>query len=46
MTEVNEEIGAYNSYKRHMRVFGKSRKSCLLKSGKRNLERRTSVWTD
>ena len=25
MTEVNEELGAYNSYKRHMRVFGKSK---------------------
>ena len=25
MTEVNEELGAYNIYKRHMRVFGKSK---------------------
>ena len=25
MEEVNEELGAYNSYKRHMRVFGKSK---------------------
>ena len=25
MKEVNEELGAYNSYKRHMGVFGKSK---------------------
>ena len=24
MTELNEELGAYNSYKRHMREVGKS----------------------
>lgn len=36
MTEVNEELGAYNSYKRRMRVFGKSKEIFLSRSGKRN----------
>lgn len=39
MTEVNEELGACNSYKRHMRVLERARKSCLSRSGKRNLKR-------
>lgn len=38
MTEVNEELGAYNSYKRHMRVFGKSKEILPFEEWKRNLK--------
>ena len=40
MTEVNEELVAYNSYKRHMRVFGKSKEILPFEEWKEKFEKK------